>query len=105
MKILCRNLDEVTSSTSIDALVDKYYDRVSWEELCDITGYDGPEEGPSTTPGYDLDHIDWLIANEKYYDALADQGQDIAELVSEDGREFIAYQVGDRVYQFDVFDD
>lgn len=95
----------VMQSSNVDNLVDTYFDRVSWDELCDFMEYDGPEEGPSTTPGYDLDHIDWLLANEEYYDRLADQGQAIAELVSDGTREFIAYDVGDRVYEFDGFND
>ena len=90
--------EEITSSTSVDSIVDKYYDRVSWDELCDIVGYDGPEEGPSTDENYELDHVAWLCAKDKYFRPLSYDGHDIAELVSENGREFIAVQEADRVF-------
>ena len=51
-------------------------------------------------PGYNFTHICYLIAKERYYDDLADNGQDFMELVrdNETGEEMIVQDIGDRVY-------
>lgn len=95
--------EEIKASTDASSVADKYYNRVSWKELCNATGYDGPEEGPSTDEDYELDHVAWLLAKDEYYRPLAYNSYDIAELVSENGREFIAVQEANRV--FDITDE
>ncbi len=49
--------------------------------------------------GYEAKHLAWAVAKDEYYDALANNGIEYCELVSEgDGEPFLAYVAGDRLY-------
>lgn len=89
-------------SDDLDEFIDTYYDRVTWDEICHMVGWD--EEDPefaSDVPGYsDLKHIDWLVTKNKYSGV---DTYNILELVSENGRNFLAFLANDRVY--DVTDE
>ena len=95
--------DAITSSrifaSTASSVADKYFDKVdSWEDVCRMVRYRGPEETVLDVPGYELDRISWLVAKDEYAEDLIDNGFQVVELVSEGGYEFIAYNAGDRVY-------
>lgn len=83
----------------------KYLKRASEQELLDFSGASNMEEFNSDIcsscedlPGYNAKHIDWLIPKDEYFDALADDGYDIIELCEMDGKQFLGYMVGGRLY-------
>lgn len=77
---------------------DEYYESISEEDLEDLTGFPADEYPCESVPGYDCKHICWLYARPMYEDALANDGLEIAELVSEDGgTPFVAQVVHDRI--------
>ena len=93
----------VTSSTSftVPAPFDKYYDIVSDKWLERNTGYDVDEFGYpcEDVPGYEMKHLAWAFAKDTYQNDLMDNGMEAVELVQEDeGQPFLAYAVNDRVY-------
>ena len=108
MKILHRKVNASSDIVEIPADIveipaplDKYYDIATDAEMYEITGMNAEElmdTSAEDTPGYNVKHVAWVIAKPEYEEVLANSGLDGPELLDEDGRLFVGYQVRDRIY-------
>lgn len=97
MKRYIKSTSEVGPIKAPDEF-DKYYESISEEDLEDLTGFPANEYPCESVPGYDCKHICWLYVRPMYEDALANNGLECAELVSEGGdAPFVAQAIHDRI--------
>ncbi len=104
MKIIHSKITASTSVVKIPTPLDKYYKIISDQELADMTGYDDTSSIAEEVPGYEVEHLAWVVPKEEYEDILSDNGLWEAELLKEGNHVFIGYVVRDRIYSITIDD-